>query len=175
MRFYARVVNGRVFETIDPFFNNEGQYVPIEERFVPSFVEELIDITDIEPMPAQGWAFDGINFYPYVEPPPTAEEIIASQSGILQQLNQLAAAQKAALTNRIGVINDAIEFEEATQQEIAELPIRQAQLTAWKRYAVLLGRVTSQEGWPPNVIWPEQPADGMDLTVSATRSAQTSF
>ena len=169
MALYARIQDGRVFE----FYETEGD---ISQMFHPSLIWVSVEgVVGIE----QGWSAhenDGEwSFEPYTPPPPTPEQIIASQSSTLQQLNQLAAAQKAALTNRIGVINDAIEFEEATQQEIAELPIRQVQLTAWKRYAVLLGRVTAQEGWPPNVIWPEQPAEGMDLTVSAARSVQASI
>lgn len=84
-----------------------------------------------------------------------------------QQLNLLAAAQKTALTNRVGTLQDAVELEMATPDELVELPLRQAQLVEWKRYAVLLGRVTTQPGWPPEVTWPVQPAQGMDLTVSA--------
>jgi hypothetical protein len=55
----------------------------------------------------------------------------------------------------------------ATPDEIAELPLRQSQLLEWKRYAVYLGRVTSQVGWALTVEWPAQPVGGMDLTVSA--------
>lgn len=101
-------------------------------------------------------------------PPLTPEQILAAQSAKLQGLTQLATAQKSALTNRIGTLNDAIELEMTTPEEEAELPIRVLQLKAWKTYAVLLGRVTSQVGWPPEVTWPVQPAEGMDLTVSAT-------
>lgn len=100
-------------------------------------------------------------------PEQTPEQILAAQSAKLQYLTQLASAQKAALTNRIGTLNDAIELEMATPEEEAELPVRVLQLKAWKTYAVLLGRVTSQDGWPPEVEWPVQPAEGMDLTVSA--------
>lgn len=113
-----------------------------------------------------GWTYVNDQFAAPPPPELTEAEILAMQSSILQQLNQLAADQKAALTNRIGVIGDAIEFEEATPEEITELPIRQTQLTAWKRYAVLLGRVTTQEGWLLSVIWPEQPEEGMDLETS---------
>jgi len=118
-----------------------------------------------------GWSYsDGVFVPPPTPevPPPTPAEILASQSAKLQGLTQLAAAQKAALTNRIGVINDGVELGEATPAELAELPVRQAQLIEWKRYALYLGRVTSQEGWPPDVVWPTQPAEGMDLTVSAS-------
>jgi len=191
-KVWAYVVDGRIAEVIQPMFYDAespdwqegdpsriGEEIPIELRYHPDFVAQCVEITGIDPVPQSGWVVtpdgSGWSFAPWTPPPPTAAEILASQSAKLQQLNQLAAAQKAALTNRIGVINDAIEFEEATPAELAELPVRQAQLTAWKRYAVLLGRVTTQEGWPPNVIWPEQPADGMDLSVSAARPAQASF
>jgi hypothetical protein len=109
---------------------------------------------------------DGV-FGPPIVIPPTPAEILTSQSIKLQGFTQLAAAQKVALTNRIGTINDAIELEMVTPAEEAELPVRTLQLKAWKTYAVLLGRITSQSGWPPEVEWPVQPSTGMDLTVSA--------
>lgn len=114
-----------------------------------------------------GWSYVDGEFIPPPEIPPTPEQILASQSSKLQQLTQLASAQKTALTNRIGTIQDAIELEMATPAELVELPLRQGQLVEWKRYAIYLGRVTSQPGWPPEVEWPAQPEQGMDLSVSA--------
>lgn len=104
--------------------------------------------------------------------PPTEEEKLAAQSQKLQVFTHTANAQKNALTNRIGTLQDAIELEMATPGEIAELPVRQAQLLEWKRYAVFLGRVTTQAGWYETVEWPVQPTGGMDLTVSAVTPAQ---
>lgn len=105
---------------------------------------------------------------PPPEPPaPTEAEILAAQSLKLQGFTQQASAQKNALTERISQINDAIDFGDPSQAELSELPLRQAQLAAWKRYSTLLGRVTAQAGWYATVVWPSQPADGMDLTVSA--------
>lgn len=101
-------------------------------------------------------------------PGPTPEQILSAQSAKLSSLKAEAEAQKTALTNRIGVLNDSIELEMATPEEEAELPVRTTQIKAWKTYAVLLGRVTTQAGWPPEVVWPAQPAAGMDLTVSAS-------
>jgi hypothetical protein len=106
----------------------------------------------------------------FVSPPPpplTEAELLAIQSQKLQGLSQIATAQKTALTNRIGTLNDAIELEMATPEEEAELPVRTLQLKAWKTYAILLGRVTTQTGWYSTVTWPVQPTEGMDLTVSA--------
>lgn len=103
----------------------------------------------------------------FINPPP---DYLAISSAKLQAANRLAFDQKTALTSRIGVINDAIEFEEATPEEVAELPERQIQLTTWKRYAVLLGRVNTQPGWYMTADWPPEPAEGMDLTVSVVIS-----
>lgn len=99
---------------------------------------------------------------------PSPEEILASQSLKLQILISECNAQKNALTNRISTLQDAIDLEMATPEEVAEKPVRETQLKAWKTYGVLLGRVTTQAGWPPNVVWPTKPSAGMDLTVSAS-------
>jgi len=107
---------------------------------------------------------DDQRYLDFLNPP---ESILVVQSAKLQGLTQLAAAQKAALIDRISTLNDAVDLEIATPEEKAELPVRTAQLKQWKTYAVLLGRVTSQSGWPSEVTWPTQPAEGMDLTVSA--------
>lgn len=121
-----------------------------------------------------GWTYvDGVFIAPPEPevPPPTDAEIIASNTATLQQCTQLASAQKTALTNRVGTLQDAVELEMATPAEIAELPVRQAQLLAWKKYAIYLGRVTLQEGWALTVEWPVQPTEGMDLSVSAVAPA----
>ena len=117
-----------------------------------------------------GWTYIDGEFAPPPEPelpPLTPEQILANQSAKLQSLTQLATAQKNALTNRISTLNDAIDLDMITPEEEIELPKRVLQLKAWKTYAILLGRVTGQSGWPPEVEWPVQPSEGMDLTVSA--------
>lgn len=96
--------------------DDDNHVVGLYARLQPGFAEEWMDD------PVELWV-----------PPPTETEILASQSLILQQATQLAATQKTALTNRIGTINDAIGFEEATPAESLELPVRQARLTKWKR------------------------------------------
>lgn len=163
MKKYARIYEGRIFE----FFETDGD---ITTMFHIDFV--WVDVTDAIPAPAEDWnatETDGVwSFAPYVPPPPTDAEIVAANTAKLQQVTQLAAAQKAALSERISQINDAIDFGDATPAEEAELPVRTSQLAAWKRYSTLLGRVTLQSGWALTVEWPTQPAQGMDLTVSAS-------
>ncbi|MHC3822513.1 tail fiber assembly protein [Pseudomonas sp. G3-19] len=122
-----------------------------------------------------GWTYVNGEFLPPPIQPPTPAQVLAAQSAILQSLTQLANAQKTALTNRIATLQDAIDnvgvegMEEfaATPEEQGEFPKRKAQLTKWKNYGIALGRVTSQAGWYTTVVWPAQPAEGMDLTVSA--------
>lgn len=98
-------------------------------------------------------------------PPPTDAEIIASNIRMLQQYTYIATSQKSTITVRIGTLQDAIDLEISIPEELDELPMRQAQLLEWKRYAVLLGRVTRQRGWARTVVWPDQPTCGMDLAV----------
>lgn len=180
MKTYAYIVDAVVQEVIPPQVwdaehpdRQEGEpsriglEIPLSERRTPEYIDLCVEITDLDPMPAYGWIYSGGMFSQPQETGTSPEEILASQSAKLQYLTQLASSQKVALTNRIGTLNDAIELEEATPEEVEELPLRQAQLLNWKRYAIYLGRVTSQAGWPPEVEWPIQPAEGMDLTVSA--------
>ncbi|WP_416739101.1 tail fiber assembly protein [Pseudomonas sp. NFX71] len=131
--------------------DDDNHVVGLYARLQPGFAEEWMDD------PVELWV-----------PPPTEAEILAAQSLKLQGFTQQASAQKNALTERISQINDAIDFGDPSQTELSELPLRQAQLAAWRRYSTLLGRVTEQDGWYATVVWPEQPAEGMDLAVLAS-------
>ena len=44
MKTYARMVDGEPVESITPFVNPEGIEVPIEERFTPEIVAQLVEI-----------------------------------------------------------------------------------------------------------------------------------
>lgn len=118
-----------------------------------------------ETTPNQGQVeADDPRYLDFINPPP---DYLAINSAKLQGFKYVAELQKSALASRISTLNDAIELEMATSEEEAELTLRANQLKQWKPYAVLLGRVATQSGWPEVVDWPEQPANGMDLTVSA--------
>ncbi|OMQ41084.1 hypothetical protein [Pseudomonas putida] len=106
---------------------------------------------------------DDPRYKAFLNPP---RDLLADQLVALQSRTQLSMAQKLALGDRVGTLNDAIELEIATPAEEAELVTRSLQLKMWKTYGVLLGRVTSHEGWPALVEWPLQPADGIDLANS---------
>lgn len=191
MKTYALIQLGLVHEIIPPaVYDAEapdwvegnpsriGLEIPIEQRYTAELVSCMADITGMDPQPVQGWVGEFENgawaVFPYVAPPPTAAQVLASQSAKLVGLKSVANAQKVALTNRIGELTDAVEYEVATPEEVAELPLRVAQRKAWGLYSIDLGRVTSQEGWPPDVVWPTQPEEGMDLSVSAVSGRSTS-
>lgn len=106
---------------------------------------------------------DDPRYKAFLNPP---RDLLVDQLVALQSRTQLSMAQKLALSDRVGTLNDAIELEIATPAEEAELVTRSLQLKMWKTYGVLLGRVTSQEGWPALAEWPLQPADGIDLANS---------
>lgn len=187
MKTYAYIWLGEIAQVIHPEFYpqdslegveppyKEGEYIPLDRRFSEGFRSTCVDITGLDPAPQEGWVAtpdgESWSFSPYVAPKPTAAEILASQGAKLVALKTVANAQKIALTNRIGELSEAIEYEVATPEEVSELPLRVAQRKAWGLHSIDLGRVTSQEGWPPNVVWPIAPPEGMDLTTSATASA----
>lgn len=49
---------------------------------------------------------------------------------------------------KIAPWQDAVDIEEATEDEIAKLK-------EWKKYRVLLNRIESQPNFPNNIDWPE--------------------
>lgn len=59
MKKYARISDGTVAEIIEPFVDEEGAEVPIQNRFAPEFVANLIDITGVSPAPDYCWKYDG--------------------------------------------------------------------------------------------------------------------
>ncbi len=75
-------------------------------------------------------------------PKPTKEELIA-------MANEKKASLRAEADFVITPLQDAVEMEEATEDEAALL-------TKWKKYRILLNRVDTQTA--PDIEWPEKPA-----------------
>ena len=92
----------------------------------------------------------------------------------LTNLLRQANAQVNAIQGRIDAINDAIEFGEDEPGWVEELPVRAAQLTAWKRYRVLLNKVTLQAGWAVTVTWPVVPEPYTNEMSSVSPTASLS-
>ncbi len=77
----------------------------------------------------------------YLNPPISKEQLISEAEQQKQSL--LAEAAEA-----IAPLQDAVDLNMATDEEIA-------QLTAWKTYRVLLNRVDTSTA--PNINWPQKP------------------
>lgn len=77
----------------------------------------------------------------HLNPPISKEQIIA-------EAEQQKQALLAEANNAILPLQDAVDLEMATDEEVA-------QLTAWKKYRVLLNRVDTSTA--PNIDWPQKP------------------
>ena len=79
--------------------------------------------------------------------PPAAPEVSKEES--VSQAEQQKASLLSDASQKISILQDAVDLEMATDDETA-------QLTAWKKYRVLLNRVDTSTA--PDVSWPTQPS-----------------
>jgi len=114
-------------------------------RAVEAGWELLEGETYVEEIPQ--WLLDAI----------ATQEFLRAATADLNSRLRLATAQVSALQGRVDAINDAIDGEYALPEEEEELPERLAQLAAWKKYRVFLGRVSTQPTWPGDPDWPAIP------------------
>ncbi len=94
---------------------------------------------------------------PPPDPVPLPAQVEAAAIALLDSKQRVAALQISAIQSRIDAINDAIEFEEALPEEVAELPGLSALLILWKKYRIALGRVITIAGWYQTPTWPVTP------------------
>jgi hypothetical protein len=134
MKNYARIEGGLVAE----LFSTDGD---ITQMFHPDLV--WVEIPDTI-HPAAGWSYGAEVFS--APPPPTTE-----------QLGIWALEQRRGLmiwaTQQMGPLQDAVDLDEATPDEVASLK-------TWKQYRVSLNRIELQEGWPQEIQWPVAPVFG---------------
>jgi hypothetical protein len=144
-----RIEQGRAVEIILPLAYEEsaadgayqaGDEVPIAQRFTPEFVQTLVDISDLSPRPVVGMAYDGATFSEYVPPPPSAEEVLSTNTAMRD-----AMLAQAALS--IAPRQDAVDLGEATDEDASLLK-------QWKQYRVALNRLDLMA---TTVSWPKQP------------------
>ncbi|WP_330728209.1 hypothetical protein [Burkholderia multivorans] len=64
MKTYARIDKGIVMEIIAPATDDSGNEIPIEERFTPELVAQMIDITGVSPQPQCWWTYSEGKFSP---------------------------------------------------------------------------------------------------------------
>ncbi|WP_434767901.1 tail fiber assembly protein [Pseudomonas triticicola] len=72
-------------------------------------------------------------------------------------LSALASSMIAKLQGDLSTLQDSEALGMATDEEITQLPLTQAQFDLWRKYRVLLSRVESQPAFPRAIDWPPQP------------------
>lgn len=80
--------------------------------------------------------------------PPTAEEL-AAQARVRRDQRLAIAA------NRMGPLQDAVDTDQATNEEAGRLAL-------WKRYRIELNRIEAQESFPTAIDWPVSPDAATD-------------
>lgn len=80
-------------------------------------------------------------------PPPTQQELNAQKEA---ENTAFLSSETRRANDAIEVLNDAIEFEEATDEEVA-------QHKSLRKYRLDLSRVPNQGTWPLNPVWPTRP------------------
>jgi|SRR5450830_855344 len=95
MKTYALIDSGIVVEIIPPYVNEAGEDIPIDQRYTPEMVAQMVDITDLVPQPECFWTYDGTAFAAPVPYQPTPEEIEAAnqaqRAALLAQASQVMA------------------------------------------------------------------------------------
>ena len=84
----------------------------------------------------------------FTAPPLTEEELAAQESAKKASNTANKDALMSQASQRISVLQDAVELEMATEEETALLPL-------WKKYRVLLSRIDANTA--DEVKWPEKP------------------
>lgn len=108
---------------------------------------------------------DGNWYRAWVVVPGTTEQWTDYSTDELQSRQRQANAQVTALSGRVATLDylinqqdpDDEDYIEPSAAEIAELPVRKAQLKSWNSYNVKLGRVSAAAGWPSAPAWPTMP------------------
>jgi len=137
MSIYATIKDGVVTNTI---VWDGPEKSPLE--FPDGVI--AVEVPDGTPVNAGFTYADG----KFTAPPPSAEDIEYERT---QALNRNSSSKQTLMneaSQRISVLQDAVDLEMATDEEAAALPL-------WKRYRVLLSRVDADTA--DDIKWPDKP------------------
>lgn len=146
---------------------------PIAELYEPSFVERMVDITDLDPQPEEGWLWDGNKFSP--PPPPSIEELMVRLQNNLHSYvySHYDPGTQASLTAIAAASLAILLHPNSTDADKTTALARLAQITtAWMwiqavltYYYELKGRLIAGHSWEDLAIdW--QQFDGGDPQVA---------
>lgn len=142
MRRFALLTDGKFFQSLEPI-EIEGVWYAVSAQVPAWQFETLIDITNMDPQPQQGWEWDGTMFHPPHVYVPTPEEIAGQRENYRQQLIREASIAMAPVLLSLN-LGDANDDETVTAK-------------AWQSYyRDLMALQISGEGDEPE--WPSPPA-----------------
>jgi len=164
MKIYARADNGYIVEIIlpavydaeDPSWQEGepsriGQEIPIELRFHPIFVANMVEISQMVPRPEVGWGAvkNGDNWIitsPENEPP----DLIALAAAARYERDRLLSEYDKGINMALRArrMADTPEQESYADGKIVELD----------NYAKSLEEIPEQAGFPLSINWPVMPA-----------------
>lgn len=145
MQTYARVVNGVVAEIITPPLDLNGDQWPMDKCYPLEFVESCVEITQINPKPAEFWTYDGIKFS---SPEPAGPDIESMAVMARQQRDTLL---RSVYDPGISMAQRAIRMAKSPEQvSYAEEKVQELDA-----YAEALQMVPDQPGFPLSIVWPE--------------------
>lgn len=134
--------------TVDSVGNIMGMYLSEEDIPTVSGITTA-ELSD-EDWQSVGPGYTYVNGALIAPAPKTLEEILAEQNAEKIAVNTAKKAELiAAATDRISVLQDAVDLDMATDSETAALPL-------WKKYRVLLSRIDANTS--DDVVCPEAPS-----------------
>lgn len=99
-----------------------------------------------------------LEFGPISAPPAPALALAQTAELNRTRLSALATATISTLQTALETLQDAVRLSLATTAEADSLPLKQAELEAWRTYRVYLSRIETQPGYPTSIEWPPAPA-----------------
>lgn len=100
---------------------------------------QAIPVADDFCLEAGKWRWNGSDWEEAGDPVPTAAQVMAQRNALLDYATQ-----------QINPLQDLVDIDEAAAEDVAKL-------LAWKKYRAAVGKVSSQSGFPTNVVWPVAP------------------
>ena len=176
------------FDQLQAIFPNVSFSQPVTEVQLEDKEPRCV-VLEFDPTPALGYLEQYVEgplrregmqvFQTWTVIPPTTEIWLRDSTRLLNAKTRQAGAQISAISTRILALEWAIsgqdpedpDYEPATPEEIAELPVRKAQLNKWNAYNRNLGKLKAVVTWPVNPIWPVMPEPYTDETSSKATEA----
>lgn len=123
------------------WINEVGVEIPVEQLYPAAMFAQMIDVTDLDPIPGPNWTYDGTNFVAPKPYQPSPEEILSQN-----QIRQAAFKTTASIAMTPYVLS--LNLGEATDAETVLAK-------AWQAYYRALDAVDMTIADP---AWPVAPA-----------------